>query len=414
MKIAVIGAGVIGLTSAYELALEGHKVSIFEKESAAATISSFANSGLLSPSLNPYLSHPLWSSAGWLARFRDMRNLKIGWKLTLNDLRWYRKWKNTDLQSLTQNAAINHALIEAGKQRLHAIAAAEKFDFEQTAGQLVLISSEVELARVREKLAILKSWGVVANEIAPGDISKIEPGFHPPSSLLCAVYFPDDEVGNCRQFALSLKKVLERMGVEFNFNAPVVNIHSSPDPQILVQGNDIQQHFDHVVICTGTNIQTFPDAMQIPVPVVSIASYSLTLRVEEDINAPRSAVYIAHNHTSIVRMGKRIRVNSGTELGTHANHRSSKAIKYLYQALQQAFPGGADYSSSAQVWKGTIAVTADGLPVIGAGKQRGVWLNLGHGPNGWGMACGAAMCISAAIGKSEACIDLRAVSPQRN
>jgi D-amino-acid dehydrogenase len=203
------------------------------------------------------------------------------------------------------------------------------------------------------------------------------------------------------------------MGVGFNYNASISSIQSTTRPNIHIQGSATPLDFDHIVVCTGSHIPPFSHSTQISVPMVSVASYSLTARVKEDINAPRSAIYTPHDCTSIVRLGKRVRVSFGAELGTRQNKNHTKAVRHMYHALQQAFPGGADYSNSVQIWKGNMAVTADGLPIIGGSTQPGVWFNLGHGPNGWGMACGAAMCLSAAIGNRAACIDLSKVSPLR-
>ncbi|MDE2418660.1 MAG: FAD-dependent oxidoreductase [Burkholderiales bacterium] len=414
MKIAVVGAGVIGLTSAYELALDGHSVSIFEQASSAATASSFANAGLLSPSLTQYLSLPAWPPTGWLARAMTLHALKIGPRVSWEDLRWLGNWrKRISPETLLQNAQVAHTLIEAGKQRVHAIAANEKFEFERTEGQLILVNNEARLIQLRDKLTTLKSWGVVASEISPEDVQKFEPGFNAPATLHRAIHIPEDEVGNCRQFALGVKKALQAMDVQFHFDTTVANIQSALKPRIYIRGSTQFHEFDHVVVCTGTRTHTLTQSFKIPMPMASIASYSLTARVKEEINAPRSALHDAHHHTSIVRMGKRIRVSCGAELGTVLSSRNAGTTRHLYRVLQEMFPGGADYSGSVQVWKGTMAVTADGLPIIGPSSQNGVWLNLGHGPNGWGMACGSAMCIAAAIGGRSSIVDLKKVSPLR-
>jgi len=414
MKIAVIGAGIIGITCAYELARDGHSVSVFEQASAAAVASSFANTGLLSASLSAHLSHPAWPNTKWLGGLGASSQIRLGMHVRLDDLRWLHQWraqKNRD--AFLDNLACTIRLTQFSQQHLNAIATETKIEFERTEGQLLLIRSHSELESLNEKLAFLKEHGVVARQLSTEDIPNVEPAFRFASPLHCAIYFPGDSVGNCRQFALAAKKELQKMGADFYFNASLSGIELKPAPHLHFRDGLPSMDFDHVVVCTGTGAQDLLDSLQIRLPMATIASYSLTARVREGLNAPRGAVHDQSLRTTIVRMGDRVRVSSGADLGFASEKNNEKTVQHLYHELQQSFPGAADYSSGVQIWKGTFGVMRDGLPVIGQSALPGVWLNLGHGPNGWGMACGAARCLADSMTHRTPPLSLEKFSPLR-
>lgn len=414
MKIAVIGAGIAGITCAYEFARDGHAVNVFEQASAAAVAASFANTGILSPSLAPHMSHPTWPNTKWLGQIGTPSHIALGGAVRFEHLRWLRKWKEKrSLEKFLGNLESAHLLTQSSQHRLDAIAAETKIEFERTEGLLQIVSSAAELVSLNEKLTFLKDHGVVARQISAEDIPTVEPALKLTPLPHCAIHFPGDRVGNCRQFALALKRELQLMGVGFKFNADLRNIESKPKLSLRFLDGTEHQDFDHVVLCTGAGARHLLNTLHIKLPMATIASYSLTARIREGVNAPKSAVFDTGNRTTIARLGNRVRVSCGAELGGANEKQDKKTVQHLYRALQQSYPGAADFSGGLQVWKGTFGVMHDGLPVIGQSAIAGVWLNLGHGPNGWGMACGAAQSIANAICNRPPHLALENFSPQR-
>jgi D-amino-acid dehydrogenase len=142
-------------------------------------------------------------------------------------------------------------------------------------------------------------------------------------------------------------------------------------------------------------------------------SYSLSAQIKEPFSAPRSAVHDCHRQVSINRIGARIRISGGAELGGTREVHNEKIIKLLYQALQSNFPGAADYSRSMQTWKGGSIFSPDALPLIGPAGTPGVWLNLAHGHNGWSMACGSARVLADQIQGRPTALDATLLHPGR-
>lgn len=413
MKIAVIGAGIVGVTSAFELAVDGHDVEVFEATSAVAQHASFATSGILAPSLSLPMSHPAWPTNSWRP-FSD--NTPLEWKkgMRLNDLRWLRQWKRKQpVDAFTAQLQSAYLLSQLSQQRLHDIATSERLEFERSQGMLQIVRTESQLASLQNKLRALKEFGMVFRELMPEEARKIEPAFAATEEFYRAIHFPHDEVANCRQFAILLKNRAQAMGVQMHFGMGISAIQADPHPWVSIERETAARKFDHIVVCAGAMSQQLLAHSLGKVPTGKLASYSLTAHVKESLNAPRSALFDTHSHTTVTRMGNRVRVSSGVELGSNPSKNTPHTVKRLYKAMQNYFPGAVDYASSMQLWKGPMDVTTDGLPILGATATPGLWINSGHGANGWGMACGAARCIADAIGGKPTATDIRAFNPLR-
>jgi D-amino-acid dehydrogenase len=306
-----------------------------------------------------------------------------------------------------------HRLIELSQRQLTDTTAKAKIEYERADGLLMLAHTSADLKTMQKKTEVLKDWGVTVRAVTSEEISKIEPGLQTTNSLLGAYFFPGDEAGNCRQFALHLKNELQSIGVQVHFEARVSAIQCNPHSRVFLKNQTTPLEFDHVVLCSGVDTRSLLQGRKIKMPMATISSYSMTARVKEEHLAPRSVVYNASDRTTIARLGNRIRVAYGAELGIPSKKHAEKSVQHLFRTLQQNFPGAAEYSNGVQIWKGAFGVMPDGLPVIGQSVLPNLWLNVGHGPNGWAMACGAARCIADAIDNRQPPIDITPYSPLR-
>jgi D-amino-acid dehydrogenase len=395
MRIAVIGAGIVGITSAYELAKDGHDVCVLEKSSATAEGSSFANSGILAPSLMVPLSHPGWPSGRLFNGLFDKNGIDPYIGAFARHLRWLLNWKmGTNPDTFIANFKSLHRLMELSQKRIHEVVNEASIEHEHGKGQLVLLKTDTELVSLREKLIELKDLGLSFREVTLDEARKIEPALGPNASFASAVYFPDDEVGNCRQFAILLKNQAQASGVKFKFNTSVSKILTTPSIGLWLEGETAPMNFDCVVVANGIQAEHLLNPLKVRLPMAPIIGHTLSAQIKETLNAPKGAVLDLHTGTHVVRLGQRIRVAQARHLGTPHNSYQSKTVKHLYQTLQLLFPGAIRFANGAQAWKGAYNLMSDGLPVIGASTVPGVWLNLGHGPNGWGMALGAARLLA--------------------
>ena len=400
MKIAVIGAGIIGITSAYELADAGHDVTVFEKYNAVAEGASFAPSGLIAPSLLHPMALGAHTPVQWRRFLKNAQQFSLGRGLRSADLQWLWHWSHAGQpESLATTIQSLQALYAYSMQRMRTIAAHASLEFEQSTGQLAVVRTEADEAALRPTLTLLKESGIVFKQLSREEAMKVEPALSLSTDFHAGIYFPNDEVVNCRQFAMLLKNELVQKKVNFQFNAHVAHIKTTPDLSLHVEGEAHSRSFDHIVVCSGAATHSLLQPLQSDFSQAIVCSYSLTLPLREAALAPRSAVLDTQTHITLHRLGQRIRLCGGAELGGKLLHKDNRAINKLYRMLEQFFPGAAQHTAGAQVFKSSYSIASSRLPRVGASRVPGVWINAGHGVHGWGTACGSAKLIADFIAK---------------
>jgi D-amino-acid dehydrogenase len=409
MKIAIVGAGIVGVTTAYELVSDGHEVTIFDQRAAAAEEASFATAGLLAPlMLSP------WAVPGFghtLRLLGPQANLRLAGGMSKAHLGWLMRWRAASAANSAPAGALER-LAQYSQARAQLIANQHELDFEGSEGRLVLLRTEQERAELQPALQVLQDCGVAAAEIDPAAAQKIEPGLSPEAPLAGAIHLPNARAGNCRLFAQLLRQGTQASGVQFAFNTRVNHISSSPTG-VSVQGETELRRFDAVVLCAGMATAALTPALGIRLPMTAVYGYSVSAPLREDTHAPRASVVDMAQQVSITRLGQRVRIAGGAELaGADAEHHTP-TLQRLYRTLNEWFPGGAQLSSNLQIWRGARTMLPDGAPVIGASGLPGLWLNTGHGAGGWALACGSARAVADLIAQRDPALSLDGLGLRR-
>ena len=171
--------------------------------------------------------------------------------------------------------------------------------------------------------------------------------------------------------------------------------------------------FDAVVVCAGLDSVRLLGPLGLHMPIAPVYGHSVSARIIEPLNAPRSAVMDARHKVVISRMGLRVRVAGGAELGGKPGVPGRATLETLYKVLRDWYPGAVTLQSGVQQWKGACPMLPDGPPVIGRSGVPGVWLNVGHGSNGWALSCGSARVLADLIAGRDAGIDLEGLGIER-
>lgn len=417
MKLSVIGAGIIGITTAYELAADGHEVTVFERCSAAAEETSFANAGVVAPG---YVTP--WAAPGMPGKvfghlFSRHAPVKISLPLSGRELAWLWKWYQAcKLETYLANRARMQRLAFYSRARLHQLTAGLQLDYDRSPGYMVLLRTDKDSQMARPGLQVLRDAGVAFSEITAEEARKIEPALNPDTTFMGAIHLPNDEVANCRQFALLLKNEAQRMGVKFEFNRTVGQLNPALPASISIAGEPTPRSFDGVVMCAGLASAGLLKPLGLKIPMVAVYGYSISAPIREPLNAPRSALMDEHYKVAISRLGNRVRVAGSAEIGGSPGVKRAASIQTLYKVLHDWFPGAAQHANlgaHVQEWKGARPMLPDGPPIIGNSGIPGVWLNLGHGSSGWALSCGSARVLADLMAGKSTDVDMEGLGISR-
>lgn len=416
MRVAIIGAGIVGVTSAYELAAQGVQVSVFERRAGVAAETSFANAGVLAPGyVTPWAAPgmPLKVLGQLLTRDAAVRFAGLS---ALRELPWmWRFWRACRPRIHAANRSAMQRLAQFSRERMLELTSRLDLDYEQRSGYMVLLRRPRDLQRARAALRLLGELGVAHEVLDEAGCRAHEPALSTGTRLHAAIRLPNDGVGNCRQFAQLLKTEAQRLGAGFRFDTEVAALIPSGQPAVRLASGDVQG-FDHVVVCAGvdTNFLLAPHGLALP--LAPIYGYSITAPMRHHDGGPdmgpRSAVMDETYKVAVTRLGQRVRVAGSAELGGDLADMRRAPLATLYRVLDEWFPGAAAMRE-AQQWKGARPMLPDGPPVIGASRLPGIWLNLGHGSSGWALSCGSARLLADALLGKPAPIDVQGLTPAR-
>ncbi len=400
MKIAVIGAGIVGVTTAYELACDGHQVTVFEQRGSVAEEASFANAGVLAPGyVTPWAAPGMpWKVAKQL--FARHAAVRVALPLSSSDIAWmWRFWRACKLDTYLAHRAALQKLAFYSRQRLHAMTEKHQLDYDRADGYTVLLRSAKDAAMVQPSLQVLRDAGVPFSELDEAAVRLLEPALNPDTHFHGAVHLPQDEVGNCRQFALLLKDIARSMGVDFQFNTTITRIDIAQAATLYVAPSNTPTQikalaFDATVLCAGTASAQLCKPLGQHLPIASIYGYSVSAHVREPLNAPRSALMDEHYKVAISRLGQRVRVAGSAEIGGSPSSKNTNALRTLYKVLHDWFPGAGTMTHGVQEWKGARPMLPNRPPLVGASGKPGLWFNTGHGSSGWALSCGSARLLA--------------------
>ena len=402
MKIAIVGAGIIGVTTAWELAADGHEVTVFERRGAAAEETSFANAGVVAPG---YVTP--WAAPGMRGQGRcapcsrrhgagQAALAAVARATCAGCARWQRA---CTLEAYLANRARLQRLAfysRAAPARHHRRTAS--WNTTAATATWCCCAASATASWCSRACEVLRDAGVTFREVDADEARKIEPALNPDTELAGAIHLPDDEVGNCRQFALLLKREAEALGAQFHFNCDIAPLDRAAPPRTLTLAGGSPP------LRASTRWWSAPASTRRS----CCGRWACTSRwrrctairsarhIREPLNAPRSAVMDERYKVAISRLGMRVRVAGSAETRRRARRASSPAaLQTLYKVLHDWFPGAAHACRPAcRNGKARGPMLPDGPPVIGASGVPGVWLNLGHGSSGWALSCGSARVVA--------------------
>jgi D-amino-acid dehydrogenase len=422
MRIAVIGAGVIGVTSAYELAAANHEVTVFEALGSAASGTSFANAGVVSPGYAaPWAAPGMPGKAlrGFMHEHAAVRIAGLGGPHLWSWL--WRWWRACDARGYATRRRQMLDLALSSQARLRELTKDLDLSWERRRGLLVLLRGDDDVRRAQPQIDAMKALGLAVKLIDEAACRALEPGLRVQTPLAAGLHWPDDDIGNCRQFTQQLLDHAVARGVTIRTRHTVRALRPD-DRGVMLEldpraARETEARFDAAVVCAGAAAVRLLRSVGVRVPLVPVHGYSITapLRPPADPlveTTPRAGLMDEAYKVAITRIGDRLRVAGSAELGGHDDRLSPRALATLYKVLDDWFPSGADHAMAVP-WKGARPMLPDGPPVIGATRHARLWVNLGHGSSGWALACGSARLLVDLIADRAPSIDARGFSIDR-
>ena len=415
MKVAVLGAGVVGVTSAYYLAKAGHEVTVIDRQPGAALETSHANAGEISPG---YASP--WAAPGipmkavkWLLMDHPPLILRpkldpamIGWLLAM--------LRNCTPARYALNKARMVRLAEYSRDQLIDLRAETGIRYdERMRGTLQLFRTQHQLDGVAKDIEVLKAGGVPFEVLDRAGCIAAEPGLaNARDTLVGGLRLPHDETGDCFMFTTALAKLAGELGVNFQYETAITGLRIEAGRVAGVVTNRGEVKADAYLVALGSYSPALVRPLGLRLPVYPVKGYSITVPIAQPERAPVSTLLDESYKIAITRLGDRIRVGGMAEISGFTNDLRPERRRTLEHSLESLFPG-AGTPREATFWSGLRPMTPDGTPVIGATAADNLFLNTGHGTLGWTMACGSGQVIADMIGGGAPAIDTRDLSIAR-
>jgi D-amino-acid dehydrogenase len=397
MRILILGAGVIGLSSAYYLSRAGHDVTVADRHPEVASETSSGNGGQLSYSYVAPLADP--GVVSKLPRWLTCSDSPVRFRPKLSAAQW--RWCFQFLSACTreQSGLTTRKLLSLSflsRTLLHELIASEPsldFDFTRS-GKLVLHRDADAMRSAVRQLEFQRMLGCEQQALSADACVELEPTLaHLRPSMAGGIHTPSEDTADCRRFCQSLEALLRARGVRFLMNTSIDCLRPESSGHVEAWSGGAPLASDHVVVASGAAATGLLKAVGIRVPVYPLKGYSLTFDLQPGADAPRISVTDFTRKVVYARLGKRLRVAGIADLDGYSLEPDPKRVAVLRAEAVAIYPDIVRYSPCSE-WIGLRPATPRGTPIIGPTRYRNLWLNVGHGALGFTLAAGSAALLA--------------------
>ncbi|MBI5128559.1 MAG: D-amino acid dehydrogenase [Rhodopseudomonas palustris] len=392
MKVLVMGAGVIGVTTAYYLAKAGFDVTVIDRQPGPGLETSFANAGEVSPGYSSPWAGP--SVPRKAVQWMLDRHGPLVVRPQADPAMW--RWVFQMLRNCTASRyALNKSrmvgIAEYSRDCLRALRADIGISYDdRSQGTLQLFRKQSQLDAIGGDVEILRQYNVPFEVLDRAGCIRAEPGLAVVrESFVGGLRLVDDETGDCHLFTQRLEAAAAELGVQFIYGTTIRAIEAQGGAVVEVRTCKGTFTADRYVMALGSFSPLLLKPLGIDIPVYPVKGYSITVPIVDAAASPQSTVMDESYKVAITRLGDRIRVGGTAEIGGYQTRLPRHRRATLDRSLTDLFPGAGDLSQ-ATFWSGLRPMTPDGPPIIGPTRLSNLHLNTGHGTLGWTMACGAA------------------------
>jgi D-amino-acid dehydrogenase len=409
MKVIVLGAGIIGVATAWYLLEEGHDVTVVERQPEAALETSFANGAQISVCF----CEP-WASAGApfkVAKWMLQDDSPLLFRPRLDPHQW--RWALSFLGQCNDAAFARNVeqLVALGRyshESLKSVVAATGIEYERLQrGILHFFSSAADHESGVKAAGLMRDHGVDRRVLGRDEVLQVEPALKAfGANIHGGTYTPSDESGDARVFTQKLAERCAARGATFLYGPDVLGLDKAGERIAGVRvrdratGRGTTLTSDHVVAAAGSFTAPLLRPLGIYLNIYPAKGYSATLRLKRPQDASVVSLLDDTRKIAISRLGDQVRIAGTAEMAGYDTRVDTATARVRCEALvrryEQLFPGVAD-TSQPNFWAGLRPSTPNNLPYIGRSKIANLWLNAGHGTLGWTHGAGSGRALAELI-----------------
>ncbi len=411
-KVIVLGAGLLGVTSAYYLRQLGHDVTVVDRQATPAAETSFANGGQISVSHAEPWANP--SAPLKVLKWLGQEDAPLLFRLRADMRQWL--WGLAFLRECTP-ARTRHnieQIVRLGtysREMLQELRTARGIEYDQrTQGILHFYTSQEEFDGAEAPAAQMRALGCDRRVISADEAVRIEPALaHIRPQLAGATYTAEDESGDANRFARELVERCRADGVQFLMSHTVTALREAGGGIDHVEATDAEGRFQHLradayVLAMGSLSPLYAQQLGIRLPIYPAKGYSVTMPVKDARMAHQVSLTDDEYKLVFSRLGNRLRIAGTAELNGYDRDLNRVRCEAIVRRVEELFPGAGD-STQAQFWTGLRPATPSNVPIIGRSKLSNLFLNTGHGTLGWTHSCGSGKSVARIVSGLEPEVD---------
>lgn len=400
MHILVLGAGVVGITTAWFLQKQGHQVTVIDRQNQSGVETSYANGGQISVSHAEPWANPSapFKVLKWLAR----ADAPLLFRPRLDIAQW--RWAISFLAQCTSAKAAHNIrqMVNLGtysRSQLQALRQDANIEYDQLGkGILHFYTSAIEFDGAIKPAQIMRDLGCDRQVIDAGRAVELEPALKPIKDRIAgATYTPEDESGDAKKFTQNLAKRCAEAGVEFRYGTTILGFEQTQDRilgvQTLCDGHHETLRADSYVLSLGSFSAPLARKIGLFLNIYPAKGYSITVPVKNEEAAFKVSLTDDEYKLVYSRLGDRMRVAGTAELSGYSRELNVTRCRAIVRRSAEIMPE-AGYWDQAEFWTGLRPATPSNIPYVGKSHFSNLYLNTGHGTLGWTHSCGSAAALA--------------------
>ena len=393
MEILILGGGVVGVTTAYQLVKDGHQVKVIDLQPPGMGGASYGNAGLIATGHSIAWGSPKALKIWFDSIFQQDPVFRMKFQADSQFIRWGLKFlSQCTKQKAKKNSLAKHKISVYSQKILNEVVEETSIQYERNAkGLFYLYRNPQVMEAGAHHLRLLQEAGQTMETADKERALEIIPELADSQDQIAGgVFSPSDESGDSRLFTEHLMEVCRGISGTFESGVSIERLESSGDKIKRVVTNRGTYTADHYVLCLGAwSPLLVRDSLRVWLSIYPVKGYSITIPVEKDHTPPRIGGLHEEDLLGFAPMGDHFRVSSVSEFTGYDIGHTPEDFEHILSTSKKLFPNAGNYEK-AEFWSGLRPMTPEGTPILGRGRHSNLFYNTGHGHLGWTMSCGTA------------------------